>query len=347
MLKRKLAGAGALFISFPNAMLAMIFFMIAIGALNFYFPNVGGLLLLGMALMLGIGFVIGEAIANILQVENGGFAGGGIAAVLVIVLCVYVNIGAGNYRARDYEREVADVAKLQAANDPRWTSLQSDRDIQAGILDNGYLPDDYAAKERLREISAEENAIVKEYVQNSHVNKMQTAEVTGIDWVIDTVFANRKVFTFALLAINLIFGLCVQTWYRAYLEEKGTPTKSKKTNAVSTREVKTSKGSPTPAMAEDKEKFYGFHSPPSEPEKKTGGGRDYSAMGAKGNNTIQLNKTKRKQMLKKYLETNPNASLSEMASAIGVSSGQTVRKYLDEIGYAPQYAQQGAKFSAH
>jgi hypothetical protein len=58
-------------------------------------------------------------------------------------------------------------------------------------------------------------------------------------------------------------------------------------------------------------------------------------------------KEKRKQMLKKYLATNPNASLAEMASAIGVSSGQTVRKYLDEIGYASQYAQQGAKFSAN
>jgi hypothetical protein len=58
-------------------------------------------------------------------------------------------------------------------------------------------------------------------------------------------------------------------------------------------------------------------------------------------------KEKRKQMLKKYLASNPNASLAEMASAIGVSSGQTVRKYLDEIGYTPQYAQQGAKFSAN
>lgn len=59
------------------------------------------------------------------------------------------------------------------------------------------------------------------------------------------------------------------------------------------------------------------------------------------------NKTQRKKMLKTYIASNPNATLSEMASAIGVSSGGTVRKYLEEMGYNPQYAQNGAKFSAN
>ena len=59
------------------------------------------------------------------------------------------------------------------------------------------------------------------------------------------------------------------------------------------------------------------------------------------------NKAQRKKMLKSYIASNPNATLSEMASAIGVSSGGTVRKYLDEMGYNPQYAQNGAKFSAN
>jgi len=58
-------------------------------------------------------------------------------------------------------------------------------------------------------------------------------------------------------------------------------------------------------------------------------------------------KAQRKKMLKSYLASNPNATLSEMASAIGVSSGGTVRKYLEEMGYNPQHAQNGAKFSTN
>lgn len=65
--------------------------------------------------------------------------------------------------------------------------------------------------------------------------------------------------------------------------------------------------------------------------------------GSKATNT----KAQRKKMLSKYLATNPNASLSEMASAIGVSSQGTVRKYLEEMGHSPQFAQSSAKFSAN
>lgn len=39
--------------------------------------------------------------------------------------------------------------------------------------------------------------------------------------------------------------------------------------------------------------------------------------------------------------------LAEAASAIGAPSGQTVRRLLDKIGYAPQYAQQGARHNTN
>jgi len=72
----------------------------------------------------------------------------------------------------------------------------------------------------------------------------------------------------------------------------------------------------------------------------------YSRSNSRSTSTMN-SKDQRKKMLKSYIASNPNATLSEMASAIGVSSGGTVRKYLDEMGYNPQQAQNGAKFSAN
>lgn len=54
------------------------------------------------------------------------------------------------------------------------------------------------------------------------------------------------------------------------------------------------------------------------------------------NEAIRRNKQERMQMLRDYLDEYPDASMTEMASAIGVSSRETVRKYLQEMrrGYA-------------
>lgn len=58
-------------------------------------------------------------------------------------------------------------------------------------------------------------------------------------------------------------------------------------------------------------------------------------------------KEQRKQVLKKYLESNPGASMAEMASAIGVSSPATVKKYLEEIEHGGHISQNGPRFSAN
>lgn len=58
-------------------------------------------------------------------------------------------------------------------------------------------------------------------------------------------------------------------------------------------------------------------------------------------------KEQRKRVLKKYLESNPGASMSEMANAIGVSSPATVKKYLEEIDHGGHISQNGARFSAN
>lgn len=63
------------------------------------------------------------------------------------------------------------------------------------------------------------------------------------------------------------------------------------------------------------------------------------------NRKIQANKQGRMAHLKEYLEVNPDASLSEMAEAIGVNSRETVRKYLNEMGKSTSHQQPGTPFS--
>lgn len=58
---------------------------------------------------------------------------------------------------------------------------------------------------------------------------------------------------------------------------------------------------------------------------------DKTSLGA-ANAKINNNKQQRIQDLEVYLESYPDASLAEMADAIGVSSRETVRKYLAEMG---------------
>lgn len=59
------------------------------------------------------------------------------------------------------------------------------------------------------------------------------------------------------------------------------------------------------------------------------------------NAQIRRNKKERMQMLEDFLDEYPDASLTEMATAVGVSSRETVRKYLQEMG------RQGRNFSAN
>jgi len=50
------------------------------------------------------------------------------------------------------------------------------------------------------------------------------------------------------------------------------------------------------------------------------------------NAQVRRNKQERMQMLEDFIDEYPDASLSEMAAAVGVSSRETVRKYLQEMG---------------
>ncbi|MGH1361946.1 MAG: hypothetical protein ACRBF0_00225 [Calditrichia bacterium] len=64
------------------------------------------------------------------------------------------------------------------------------------------------------------------------------------------------------------------------------------------------------------------------------------------NATKSRNKEQRLRQLKRFIQTHPDATLTEMASAVGVTS-KTVRSYLNEIGHAEKFARHESKFSAN
>lgn len=104
-----------------------------------------------------------------------------------------------------------------------------------------------------------------------------------------------------------------------------------------------------PEMAIDKKVPIGFHGPevdvpPTHTQKKNpvelGGatssnGNNYKDMQGKSLQKQLETKEKRKEVLRNYIASQSprKPSLAEMASAIGVSSQGTVRKYLEEMGY--------------
>jgi len=63
------------------------------------------------------------------------------------------------------------------------------------------------------------------------------------------------------------------------------------------------------------------------------------------NAKIKKNKEYRKELLHQYLEDYPEATLTQMADAIGVSSRETVRKYLNEMNRVADFSDNRYKFS--
>lgn len=65
----------------------------------------------------------------------------------------------------------------------------------------------------------------------------------------------------------------------------------------------------------------------------------------KGRKTISTGKEERKEALQNYLAAYPDATLTQMARAIGVSSKETVRNYLKELGMNGYSQQQDSDIS--
>lgn len=80
------------------------------------------------------------------------------------------------------------------------------------------------------------------------------------------------------------------------------------------------------------------HLSPALPAADSNGNGSLSA----ANQKLQLNKERRKELLAQYVARNPDASLTEMAEAIGVSSRETVRKYLNEMGRSKKFSTNGS-----
>ncbi|MEL6820389.1 MAG: hypothetical protein AAFP70_01410 [Calditrichota bacterium] len=74
---------------------------------------------------------------------------------------------------------------------------------------------------------------------------------------------------------------------------------------------------------------------PAKPELKPSSGANKSRQ-----------KQERLRQLKRFVETHPDATLTEMAASVGVTS-KTVRGYLNELGHSGQFTSNPSKFSAN
>lgn len=323
----------------PNALLTAIFFFLLLGNLSAVFGNDWGFMAsMAISLMLGVGLVIGETVAHLTNAENKEHS---VGVYFILFLLAATNWGAGVYRSADNAREQSVAAISQSAkDDKRYQSLQSEKDhLQKNVLDDGIEKNDAKAMDRMKEINTE-----MESIEDKYASKANLLTVGG-KW--------NLLISLAFIVINLVYGLCVKAAYDGSLSpptgKRGQRTMLDRaydaTVMIDGETDKHKKGKLKPATAEYKPRI-GFD--PQDSGKKTppliagtgeilspGNGDKFKEMNQKSIESRTFSKEQRKRMLKSYLAANPHATLSEMASAIGVSSGGTVRKYLDEMGYRP------------
>lgn len=301
---KKLAMIGVILLAIPNAILTAVFFFILIGSLDYVFGGEWGYdVTLASVALLGIGFTIAETVGNV-KADSAKKTGNSVSMwfIFILILIAATNWGAGMYRSKDNAREKGVEAKGKVIDNPRYQELQKENQyLQAHVLNDGFVGNDQMAITRQKEISAEMNMIEKEYVQSANILN------SGGKWGI--------VISLAFVIINLVYGLLVR---EAFSEEY--PHRITENRKVS-RPLEID---PSPTSAPATAKF-GFQ-PPYQEKKIM-----YQLSSREGHEAARRKKELRKRMLRAYLEENPGASMSEMASAIGVSSPATVKKYLEEI----------------
>jgi len=315
---KKLAKVGVILLAIPNALLTAVFFFILIGSLDYVFGGDWGYdITLGAAALLGIGFTIAETVGNV-KADRAKKAGKNVSMwfSFILILIAATNWGAGMYRSKDNAREKGVEAKGKVTENPRYRELQKENDyLQAHVLNDGYVGNDQMAINRQREISAEMGMIEKEYVQSANILN------SGGKWGI--------LISLAFVIINLVYGLLVREAFSNEEEEIAARTitqerQVKRKPLPRQPEEEEPNPSPTSPISPATAKF-GFQ--PPERDKKI----MYKLSSEEGHEAARRKKELRKRMLRAYLEENPGASMSEMASAIGVSSPATIRKYLEEI----------------
>ena len=208
--KRKLAGTSALALVVPNSLLSAVFFLMAVGTAKYFFveweiPDLAVVVMLAAAILLGLAFTGGEATMNFESVDTG------TAKKLFfgLVMLAVINVAGGVYRSVDYAREKQNLAKLDAANDPRVKGYEdSKKALQDGVLNDRKLDNDAQAMSAIDVYNEKIADVVKEYALDAHLND---------DSMLWTILVSVL-----LVGVNVIFSFSCSTWYREkkYLEKQ-------------------------------------------------------------------------------------------------------------------------------
>lgn len=194
-MKSKFAAITAVLTGIPNAGLTMIFFFVLIGNLsNFISVDIANILRWILAIFIGVGFVTGEGLVH-MDSKDKGF---NLTLFVILVAMGLINVGAGHFRADEAARIMRSDARILVKEDPRFIELSREKEhLQKNVLDDGSAANDAMAMERMREIDTELQRLSQEYVGDAHVSHVQHSGLISIFFV----------------ALNLVFGVSVRTWY--------------------------------------------------------------------------------------------------------------------------------------
>lgn len=355
--EQKLALWAIIPVGLANAILTFIFFFIAIGPISYIFGwTLGTSLSVTIAASLGVGFVVGEALIH--WFDPDGWEGK-ITNYIILALLMAINWGAGFYRAQDNITNNRVNAVEQAAEDPRYSSLLEEKqNLERNVLADGKVGNDEMAIARQTAITAELGKIVDEYRSESNGTKSSNTAlaILSLAFIAVNIIFGKSV---KYLRKQSPKKTATATEETAQPQPKAQPPKPRNVAPVSPPKIATA----TPGQVQP---AFGFHAKPqsdSHPDlsetdreilrlwesgitnkaeigRKVGKSRTHVGNVVNGNSnvvvrkdtsTTRLSKQERLDVLAEYLEEYPDASLSELASVVGVASRETIRKYLQEL----------------
>jgi hypothetical protein len=207
-IKRVFAMLTALFLSLPNAILTSVCFYALIGNLSYIFGvTYTHEITMWLAAFLGIGLTIAEAMTHMDSKDKGL----SLSKITALILFTIINVFAGNYRIAEGQRNARMDARQTAQTDPRWQALDQQEKEISRMLHNKYAGDDAQAAAALDRIAKEREALVAEYVADSHVQS-GFLEGIGSSWFFNLLW----------ITINLAYGIAIRIAYAGNNERETT-----------------------------------------------------------------------------------------------------------------------------
>lgn len=209
-MKKVIGIISALFLAIPNGILTAICFFALIGNLAYIFGvSVSGWIHLGISIFIGVGLTLNEAMTH-MDAKDKGYT---IQKTVVLLLFTIINVFAGNYRVEESHRQARMDARQQAQNDPRWQQYDKEQASYETMMNNRYAGDDAKATEGMAQVAESRNALVQEYVEDSHVSAGSVGVMgLGSSWFLNLLW----------ITINIAFGLAVRIAYKGNDEVEET-----------------------------------------------------------------------------------------------------------------------------